>query len=66
MTSKVCKWYNICPIKSFFEKGFIDEKLIDKYCFNSGENCRRFKMEEDGIFEPYNMLPNGEIDANLK
>ena len=66
MVKKVCKWYNICPVKSFFEQGVIDKELIDNYCFNNGVGCRRFEMEEQGIFEPYNMLPNGAIDENLK
>lgn len=66
MEQKVCKWYNICPIKTFFEKGKVKQELIEKYCFNGGIGCQRMEMEEKGVFEPYNMLPNGEIDENLK
>lgn len=66
MAQKVCKWYNICPIKTFFEKGKIELKWIEQYCFQGGNGCKRMEMEDQGIFEPYNMLPNGEIDENLK
>ena len=66
MEQKVCKWYNICPIKAFFEKGKVEQELIEKYCFNKGIGCQRMDMEEKGVFEPYNMLPNGKIDQNLK
>jgi len=28
--------------------------------------CKRYEMEEKGIFHPDNMLPSGNIDKSLK
>ncbi len=65
MKKLICKWYDICPIKKFVEKGKLDKKWIENYCFQNGKNCQRYKMEERGISHPDNMLPNGKIDLTL-
>lgn len=62
----ICKWYDVCPMKKFFEEGKLDKKWIENYCFKGGKNCKRYEMEEKGIPHPDNMLPNGEIDNSLK
>ncbi len=66
MFNKICKWYDICPMKRFYEKGKLDEKWIKDYCFKDGRDCRRFDMVEKDIYCADNILPNGEIDENLK
>ena len=65
MVKKICKWYNICPMKRFYEQGKLDRKWIENYCFNGGENCKRYEMEKKGIPHPDNMLPDGTIDETL-
>jgi len=52
-------------MKVYFEQGRLDKKWIENYCFKSWENCIRFQKEEDCVYHPDNMLPNGEIDENL-
>ncbi|RLF25599.1 MAG: uracil-DNA glycosylase [Thermoplasmata archaeon] len=63
---KICKWYYVCPMKKFYEEGKLDKKWIEDYCFRGGENCKRYELEERGIFHPDNMLPDGTIDENLE
>lgn len=60
-----CKWFQVCPMKKFMEKGKLPRKWIDKYCLGKWQECIRFQMEENGRYHPDNMLPNGEIDENL-
>jgi len=65
MQKRVCKWYEVCPMKRFYEEGKLDKKWVENYCFNNGKNCRRYEMEEKGLAHPDNMLPNGVIDEKL-
>ena len=60
-----CKWYQVCPMKFFYEKGNLDKKWIDNYCHGDWQNCVRYQKEEAGIYHPDSMLPNGEIDNKL-
>jgi len=30
--SRTCKWYPVCPMKRFYEKGKLDKKWIERYC----------------------------------
>ena len=62
----ICYYYNICPMKIFYEEGKIERFWVENYCFKGGENCKRKEMEEKGIPHPDNMLPDGKIDPNLK
>lgn len=64
--SKTCKWYDVCPLKRFYEEGKLDEKWIEDYCKGDYKSCVRYKMEEEGKPHPDNMLPNGEIIKFLK
>ena len=66
MGKKICKWYDVCPMKRFYEEGKLDKKWVENYCFNEGKNCKRYEMEKNGIFHPDYMLPNGEINEKLK
>ena len=60
-----CKWYLACPLKYFYDGGKLNKKWIDNYCKGDWQDCVRFYKEENGIYHPDNMLPNGEIDENL-
>ncbi|MBN1150213.1 uracil-DNA glycosylase [candidate division WOR-3 bacterium] len=62
---KICKWYEVCPMKRFYEKGKLDGKWILSYCKGSWGKCVRYQMEENGEYHPDSMLPDGTIDENL-
>jgi len=61
-----CKWFSVCPMKSFHKKGLLDKKWIDNYCKGNWKGCTRYQMEERGEYHPDNMLPDGSIDQSLK
>jgi len=63
--SKDCKWYPVCPMKRFYEKGKLDKKWIELYCRGDWESCVRYQMEEKGEFHPDWMLPDGTLDEKL-
>ncbi|RKY42518.1 MAG: uracil-DNA glycosylase [Candidatus Makaraimicrobium thalassicum] len=63
---KVCKWYDVCPLKRFYEHGKLDRKWVETYCWGDHAKCVRKKMEEGGIYHPDNMLPDGTIEEGLK
>ncbi|MCD6248186.1 MAG: uracil-DNA glycosylase [Hadesarchaea archaeon] len=65
MARKVCKWYEVCPMKRFYEEGKLERKWIERYCMGDYKNCVRYRMEERGESHPDNMLPNGEIRKDL-
>jgi len=52
-------------MKYFWEQGKLDAAWVENYCKSNWRECIRFDKEENGIFHPDNMLPNGEIDENL-
>jgi hypothetical protein len=64
--SKTCKWYDVCPLKVFYEQGRLDAKWVVEYCWRDNPECVRKKMEEDGVYHPDNMLPDGTIDKGLR
>jgi hypothetical protein len=67
MNSKsVCRWYDICPLKRFYERKVLDKRWVENYCWADYSNCVRCKMEENGVYHPDNMLPDGTIDEKLK
>ena len=63
---EVCKWYDFCPLKRFYEEGRLDKKWIEDYCKGDHPKCVRYKMEEKGIYHADNMMPDGTIDETLK
>ena len=65
-SKKVCKWYDVCPMKRFYEQGKLERKWVDRFCRGDYETCVRYQMEERGEPHPDNMLPNGEIREDLK
>jgi len=62
----ICKWYNVCPMKRYFEEGKLDIKWIDGYCKGNYHRCIRREMEEKGKYHPDNMLPDRTINKKLK
>ena len=61
-----CKWYQVCPMKRFYENGKLDKQWIDNYCHGNWKICIRFKMEENGEYHQDWMLPDGSLDEKLK
>jgi len=62
-----CKWYQICPLRRFEIQGRLGMSWAEEYCKSDSNwrNCRRYELEESGIYHPDNMLPDGRIDASL-
>lgn len=63
---EVCKWYDVCPTKRFYEEGKLEEKWIENYCKGDNKSCIRYQLEEGGEPHPDNMLSNGEIREDLR
>jgi len=61
-----CKWYFCCPIKRFVEEKKLDAKWVENYCLIGNKECVRYKMEENNVPHPDNLLPDGKIRADLK
>lgn len=60
-----CHWYEVCPMKYFYEKGLLEEKWVADYCWVCNPHCIRKKLEEQGKYHPDNMLPDGSIRKEL-
>jgi len=62
-----CKWYSVCPMREFERQGRIDSKWAKKYCKtdDNWQNCKRYQLQEQSVYHPDNMLPNGEIDETI-
>ena len=65
ITGTTCKWYEVCPMRVFYEQGKLSKYWIDRYCHGDWESCIRFRMEESGRPHSDNMLPDGSHDNNL-
>jgi hypothetical protein len=67
-SKSVCRWYNeTSGMKRAYEKGLLDKKWIEHYCFNGGNNCvRKKRFEQEGYVSPDYVLPDGTVDENLK
>jgi len=63
---EVCRWFEVCPLKRFYEQGRLDQKWIEDYCWGKYPRCVRKKMEETGVYHPDNMLPDGTINEELR
>jgi DNA polymerase len=61
-----CKWAPTCPMKYYYEKGLLDRKWRELYCFGDWENCKRYQMEEQNNYHEDWMLPDGSFDETLK
>ncbi|MBN2150738.1 MAG: uracil-DNA glycosylase [Candidatus Lokiarchaeota archaeon] len=62
-----CKWYHVCPIKRYTDRGLLDRSWVSHYCLKEGgfRHCVRYKKEAEGAYHPDNMLPDGTIDESL-
>jgi len=65
-SSKKCIWFDVCPLKRFYEQGKLNKNWIEDYCFGEFLKCTRYKMEQEGVFHPDNMMPDGKIDERLQ
>ena len=61
-----CKWYPVCPMKRFYQKGKLNKKWVELYCKGDWESCIRYQMEERRAPHPDWMLPDGSIDEKLQ
>jgi len=64
--SKDCKWYPVCPMRRFYEKGLLGKRWVELYCKGDWESCIRYQMEEVGEPHPDWMLPDGRLDEELR
>jgi len=64
--NNICKWYDVCPLKKFYEEGTLDKRWVENYCWGDYLRCERYKMEEEGLYHADNMMPDGTIDERLK
>lgn len=62
-----CKWYNICPLRRLEKEGKLADFWAQNYCKSAGnwQHCKRYQLEEKGIYHPDNMLPDGRIDESI-
>ena len=60
-----CKWRRVCPMTRYYEEGRLDSRWIELFCKGDWESCKRYQLEERGIWHPDNMLPDGSIDESL-
>jgi len=62
-----CKWYSVCPLRRHEKEGKIDSRWAEKYCKTDDgwSKCKRYELEEQGIYHGDNMLPDGSIDNTL-
>jgi len=65
---KMCQWYNqTSGMKRAYDKGLLDKKWIENYCWNGGNGCiRKKRFEEESYVSPDFILPDGTIDKGLK
>jgi len=52
-------------MKFYWEQGKLESVWIDEFCKGNWKICVRYEKEENGIYHPDNMLPNGEIEISL-
>ena len=64
----VCRWYDeTSGMKRAYDRGLIDKKWVEDYCWNGGSGCvRKRRFEEEGYVSPDYVLPDGKIDEKLK
>jgi DNA polymerase len=56
-----CKWFSVCPMRSFTINITIDFYWTDKYCLGSWQKCKRYEMESLGIAHSDYLLPDGSL-----
>ena len=54
-------------MKRAYDKGLLEKKWIEEYCWNGGKGCiRKKRFETEGYVSPDYVLPDGTVDENLK
>jgi len=61
-----CKWYKLCSIKKFYEKGILDKKWVEIHCKADWGSRARYHLEENDKPHTDYMLPDGTISEKLK
>ncbi len=61
-----CKWNTMCPIRQFYNQGYLARSWIELYCTGDWSRCVRFQKEEQGIPHPDWMLPDGTLNEELR
>ena len=63
----VCQWYNATSVmKRAYDRGLLDVKWIEDYCWNGGKDCvRKQRFEGEGYVSPDYVLPDGTVDGKL-
>ena len=64
--SHSCIWFPVCPMRSYYEQGRLDDYWIECYCKGDWKSCVRYQMEEQHSYHEDWMLPNGELAEILK
>ena len=47
-----CKWYCVCPMKHYTDRGLLDPTWVEEYCKGGWSKCIRYKMAERGRTAP--------------
>jgi DNA polymerase len=53
-------------MKRFLDSGWLDPRWVELYCRGDWRSCVRYAMEERGEPHPDWMLPDGELDPELR
>ena len=63
-----CQWLDYCPLRRFEEQGKLDDRWKKQYCESKDnwKNCKRYQMEEKGLYHSDNMMPDGIINEKLR
>ena len=64
--SRECKWFQVCPMKRYYEEGLLNKRWIELYCKGDWKSCVRYEMEENSEPHADYLLPDGSIDKELE
>ncbi len=56
---KPCRWFYMCPIRSYTQAKLLKYFWTDHYCLGSWSECERYRLENRGIPHADAMLPDG-------
>jgi len=64
----LCRWYDeTSAIKRAYDRGLIERKWVEDYCWNGGNGCvRKRRFEEEHYVSPDYVLPDGTVSEELK
>ena len=63
---QICKWFDVCPLKKFYQQGKLGKKWVENYCWGDYSKCVRYKMEEEGLYHSDSMMPDGTIEQRFR